>query len=157
MPRFRIRVTRRVLSKHALLPKSGEGKARSEGSSAALDCRVQECHSISTRRIYKVNSANSWFEKGLVLALAAFCVVFVPSYKAQVQTTTGITKGEATKEVTVEHAEVLLVEGNDLFLKMEDGSIRHIVNVPERDKIEAQGRHLSIHELKQGMRLQHTI
>jgi hypothetical protein len=104
-----------------------------------------------------MNLSKSWFEKSFVLTVGAFCIVFVASARAQVQTTTTIAKGEATKEVTVERAEVLLVEGNDLVLKMEDGSIRHIINVPEKDKIEVDGRQLGIHELKQGMKLQRTI
>ena len=91
------------------------------------------------------------------MAVGTFCIVFATSTRAQVQTTTTTTQGHSTKEVTVEHAEVLAVEGNDLLLKMDDGSIRHIPNVPESDKIDVDGRQLGIHDLKPGMKLQHTI
>jgi hypothetical protein len=100
---------------------------------------------------------NTRLQKALVLAVGTFCFVFAASTRAQVQTATTTTKGLATKQVTVEHAEVLVVEGNDLLLKMEDGSIRHIPNIPEGDKIDVDGRQLGIHDLKPGMKLQHTI
>jgi hypothetical protein len=100
---------------------------------------------------------NTRLQKALILGVGTFCVVFAASVRAQVQTTTTTTKGQATKQVTVEHAVVVLVEGNDLLLKMEDGSIRHIPNIPESDKIDVDGRQLGIHDLKPGMKLQHTI
>jgi LPXTG-motif cell wall-anchored protein len=61
------------------------------------------------------------------------------------------------KQVTVEKATVIAVDGNDLFVKMDDGSIRHIPNVPESSKVDVDGQQLGIHELKPGMHLQRTI
>ncbi len=104
-----------------------------------------------------MKSLNIRLEKALVLAVGAFCIAFVTSTRAQVQTSTTTTQHPSTREVTVEHAEVLAVEGNDLLLKMDDGSIRHIPNVPESDKVEVDGRQLGIHDLKPGMKLQHTL
>jgi hypothetical protein len=104
-----------------------------------------------------MKSRSSWIKTGSVLAVATICSVFVLSSIAQVQTQTTTTQGAATKQITVEHAVVLVVEGNDLFLKMEDGSIRHIPNVPESRKIDVDGRQLGIHDLKPGMKLQHTL
>lgn len=93
-----------------------------------------------------------------VLGAGTVCLAFAVSSFAQVQTTTTTTtQGAPTKEVKVEHAEVLLVEGNDLILKMGDGSIRHIPNVPESDQIDVDGQMLGIHDLKPGMKLQRTI
>jgi hypothetical protein len=40
---------------------------------------------------------------------------------------------------------------------MEDGSFRHISNVPESAKVTVDGRQLGIHDLKPGMKLQRTI
>jgi len=77
----------------------------------------------------------------------------VPKYKRKKSTTAG----QPTKEVTVEHGQAVLVEGNDLVIKMEDGSIRHISNVPDSAKIDVDGRQVGIHELKPGMHLHHTI
>jgi hypothetical protein len=104
-----------------------------------------------------MKSGSCWIKTGSVLAVATICIVFALSSIAQVQTQTTTTQGVATKQVTVEHAVVLLVEGNDLLLKMEDGSIRHIPNIPESRKIDVDGRQLGIHDLKPGMKLQHTL
>jgi hypothetical protein len=99
----------------------------------------------------------SWSTNALVLAAGTLFLAFAVSTSAQVKSETTTTHGTPTKEVTVEHAEVLLVEGNDLILKMEDGTIRHIPNVPESDKIDVGGKMLGIHDLKPGMKLERTI
>jgi hypothetical protein len=104
-----------------------------------------------------MKSLNSRLEKALVLAVGTLCIAFVTSTRAQVQTSTATTQHPSTTEFTVEHAVVVLVEGNDLVLKMEDGSIRHIPNVPDSRKIDVDGRQLGIHDLKPGMKLQHTL
>jgi LPXTG-motif cell wall-anchored protein len=84
-------------------------------------------------------------------------VAFTLSLNAQVQTTTSTTKGTAVKEVQVERGEVVTVAGNDLVVKMEDGTIRHFPNVPESAKVTVDGKQLGIHDLKPGMKLQRTI
>ena len=104
-----------------------------------------------------MKSGSRWIKTGSILAVATICIVCALSSIAQVQTQTTTTQGVATKQITVEHAVVLLVEGNDLLLKMDDGSIRHIPNVPESRKIDVDGRQLGIHDLKPGMKLQHTL
>ena len=94
--------------------------------------------------------------KVLLVALA-LCVGFTLSLNAQVQTTTSTTTGTAVKEVQVDRGEVVTVAGNDLVVKMEDGTIRHFPNVPESARITVDGRQLGIHDLKPGMKLQRTI
>jgi hypothetical protein len=94
---------------------------------------------------------------GIVLAVGVVCIVFAVSSVAQVQTQQSTTAGPSTKNITVERGEVVLVEGNDLVVKMEDGTIRHIPNVPESAKVTVDGRQLGIHDLKPGMKLQRTI
>jgi hypothetical protein len=42
-------------------------------------------------------------------------------------------------------------------VKMDDGTIRHVANVPESTKVNVDGRELGIHDLKPGMKLQRTI
>jgi len=95
--------------------------------------------------------------KALVLLLGILCVALAASTNAQVQTKKSTTVGQASKEVQVERGEVVLVDGNDLVVKMEDGSIRHFPNVPESAKATVDGRQLGIHDLKPGMKLQRTI
>ena len=93
----------------------------------------------------------------LLLAVAVIGMTVALSMSAQVQTQTNTSAGPATTQTTVEHAEVLLVNGNDLVVKMEDGSIRHIANVPESARVDVDGQQLGIHDLKPGMKLTRTI
>jgi RNase P/RNase MRP subunit p29 len=60
-------------------------------------------------------------------------------------------------QVQVERGEVVLVDGNDLVVKMEDGTIRHFPNLPESARATVDGKQLSIHDLKPGMKLQRNI
>src|SRR5246127_3011730 len=104
-----------------------------------------------------MNSATGWTRVWLVLAVGVMCFAFAISMSAQVKTTTDTTSGQATHEVTVERGEVVVVQGNDLVVKMEDGTIRHVANVPESAKVNVDVRELGIHDLKPGMKLQRTI
>jgi hypothetical protein len=88
--------------------------------------------------------------------MVILCVAFAAATSAQVQTQTTTTSGIPTKEVKVESGEVVAVKGNDLFVKMPDGTIRDFPNVPESAKAMVDGKKLGIHELKPGMRLQRT-
>ena len=101
-----------------------------------------------------MNSDKSWIKKGLVLAAGTFCLAFVVSTSAQVQTNTTTTAGQSSQVVKVERGEVVAVEGNELIVKMEDGSIRHFPNIPESIKITVDGKQLGIHDLRPGMKLQ---
>jgi len=85
------------------------------------------------------------------------CLLLALSLNAQVQSQTDTTTTGKTTQVNVERGEVVLVDGNDLVVKMEDGSIRHIPNVPESAKVEVDGKELGIHDLKPGMKLEHTV
>jgi LPXTG-motif cell wall-anchored protein len=104
-----------------------------------------------------MKSTSSWTRIGLVLAAGTICLAFAARTSAQVQTTTTTAHGTASKEVKVERGEVLLVEGNDLMVKMEDGTIRHFPNIPESARITVDGQSLGIHDLKPGMKLERTI
>jgi LPXTG-motif cell wall-anchored protein len=92
-----------------------------------------------------------------ILAVGAIGLAFTVRMSAQVQTSTSTEHKAATHEVKVEHGEVLVVDGNDLVVKMEDGSIRHIADVPESAKVTVDGRELGVHELKPGMHLSKTV
>jgi RNase P/RNase MRP subunit p29 len=76
---------------------------------------------------------------------------------AQVQTKSSTEPGQAIKEVQVERGEVVNVSGNDVVVKMEDGTIRHFPNVPESARITVGGKELGVHDLKPGMKLERTI
>jgi hypothetical protein len=104
-----------------------------------------------------MKSGSGWLKAGLVLAVGTICIVFAGSSFGQVHTQKTTAAGQATKEVLVERGEVVVVNGDDLVVKMEDGSIRHFPNVPKSAKVTVDGRQLGIHDLKPGMKLQGTI
>ena len=95
---------------------------------------------------------------GLLLALAAavIWITFIPSGRAQTRTKTTTTPMKPTQQVKVDRTEVLVVAGNDLVLKMEDGTIRHIANVPPTFKATVDGQEIGIYDLKAGMTLERT-
>jgi LPXTG-motif cell wall-anchored protein len=104
-----------------------------------------------------MKSGSRWGSIGLKLVGVAITLAFAASVGAQVDTTTTTSHGTPTKTSTVERGEVVTVQGNDLIVKMEDGTIRHFPNVPESARITVDGKSLGIHDLKPGMKLQRTI
>ena len=83
-------------------------------------------------------------------------LVTTVTMNAQVKTQTNVVHDAATHAVKVERGEVVLVEGNDLIVKMEDGEIRHFPNVPDGVTVKVDGKDLTIHDLKPGMKLERT-
>jgi hypothetical protein len=92
-----------------------------------------------------------------LLAAGGVCLALVVGGNAQVQTETSTSVGRSYDKVDVQRGTVVLVDGNDLIVKMEDGSLRHIANVPESARVLVDGKELGIHDLKPGMTLQRTI
>lgn len=93
----------------------------------------------------------------LPLLAGTISVAFAICMSAQVKTETSTTSGQATHEITVERGEVVLVRGNDLYVKMDDGTMRHIPNVPESARATVGSQQLGIHDLQPGMKLARTI
>jgi len=91
----------------------------------------------------------------ILLAVGLF-LTFTMSLRAQVQSQTTTTKEPFTKIVEVEKGEVVYVSGNDLILKMDDGTIRH-VTVPDGATATVDGKQIGIHDVKVGMKLQKTV
>jgi LPXTG-motif cell wall-anchored protein len=104
-----------------------------------------------------MNSTNGMKREWLPISAVAVCFAFALSMSAQVKTETTTTSGQATHEVTVERGEVVYVSGNDLMVKMEDGSIRHFPNVSESARVTVGGQKLGIHDLRPGMKLERTL
>lgn len=84
-------------------------------------------------------------------------LVFAMNLSAQVQTEKSTATGPATHDVTMQTATVVMVTGNDLVVKMPDGSLRDFNNVSESVKVNVNGQQLGIHELKPGMTITRTI
>src|SRR6516162_10988627 len=90
----------------------------------------------------------------LGLMVGVFLLLTAARLNAQVQTDTQTTAGNASKTVQVERGEVVMVQGNDLIVKMADGTIRHFPNIPDSSRINVDGKSLGIHDLKPGMKLE---
>jgi len=103
-----------------------------------------------------MRSKAGWTHTRFVLTVGA-CLAITLSMSAQVQTKTTTTSDKATVDNHVESGVVVMVSGNDLVVKMADGTIRHVANVPESARVEVDGQELGIHDLKPGMKLQRTI
>ena len=104
-----------------------------------------------------MNAKTRWTHAWLVVLVAGVCLTFALTTAAQVQTTTSETSHAPTHETTVARGEVVYVSGNDLIVKMEDGTIKHIPNVPESARVTVDGKELGIHDLKPGMKLEKTV
>ena len=103
--------------------------------------------SSQTRRLYALRS----------IVVAVVCLSCAIWMAAQVQTNTSETSHAAAVKTTVERGEVVYVSGNELVVKMEDGSLRHFANVSESARVTVDGQELGIHDLKPGMKLQKTV
>ena len=103
-----------------------------------------------------MNSVTLWARFSVVLTAVVLCVAFAASTTAQVQTQTTTTSGTPKKQVKIESGEVVAVKGNNLFVKMADGTVRDFPNIPESARATVDGKKLGIHELKPGMKLQRT-
>lgn len=99
-------------------------------------------------------NSRSVMKKSLILVAGTACFIFAVLTFAQVQTQTSTTHGSPTKEVKIESGEVASVDGNDLFVKMSDGTLRHFPNVPASARVDVDGKQLSVSELQPGMKLQ---
>jgi LPXTG-motif cell wall-anchored protein len=104
-----------------------------------------------------MNSRNEWQRNWQALAVGVVSLTLTLGARAQVQTETYTSTGQATTEVKVDRGTVLLVDGNDLIVKAEDGHLVHFAHVPESARATVDGQQLGIHDLKPGMRLERTI
>ena len=104
-----------------------------------------------------MNSRNGNARVLLLLAAGFTLLTLNGVASAQVQTQTNTTSGQPTHNVTVERGEVVYVSGNDMVVKMEDGTLRNFEIIPESARVTVGGRELGIHDLKPGMKLERTI
>ncbi len=92
-----------------------------------------------------------------VLAVSMAFVAFEATAMSQVQTTQSTATHAPSVTTTVARGEVVYVHGNQLVVKMEDGTMRDFPNVPESAKVTVNGQQMGIHDLKPGMKLERTI
>jgi hypothetical protein len=89
-----------------------------------------------------------------LLAGGALCVAFSLPAAAQVKSTETVGHGSAAKDVKIERGEIVYVSGNDVVVKMEDGSLRNFFNVPDSTTITVEGKQLNVHQIKPGMKVE---
>lgn len=135
-------------------------RVRTSGNDFHCRSRYSKKHQnelIANKENLAMNTTATREQFKFMLVVGAVCLALALGMSAQVQTQTDTTAHQPTVQTTVEHAEVVYVTGNDLVVKMEDGTIRHIANVPESARVNVDGKELGIHDLKPGMKLQRTI
>jgi hypothetical protein len=91
-----------------------------------------------------------------LLGAGIVCIAFASAMLSQETSKTETKQGPGSSQVQVERGEVVYVSGNELVVKMESGEVRH-VTVPDSARATVDGKQLSVHELKPGMKLQRTI
>jgi len=75
---------------------------------------------------------------------------------AQDKSTTTVAPGQPIVTSQVERAEVVYVSGNELVVKMDTGELRELT-VPDTARAMVDGKEVTVHDLKPGMKLQRTI
>src|SRR5579864_7796090 len=104
-----------------------------------------------------MNSRTAQTKWSLVLAAGVLGLASTLSMNAQVNTETSTAAGKASVVTKVEKGEIAYIDGNNVVVKMEDGSLRHFDNVPESARITVDGKELGVHDLQVGMKVQKTI
>jgi len=90
-------------------------------------------------------------------AIFYMSLLFAATVAMQAQTTTAETvKGNATVSTSQLKGEVLLVDGNDLLVKLSTGELKTF-RVPETRKFFIDDKQLSVHDLQQGTTLTATV
>lgn len=104
-----------------------------------------------------MNSKAALTRASLAILVGAICLAFTLRSSAQVQTKTNTTAGQATVVTEVKSGEIEYVSGNNVVVKMADGTLRHFDNVPESARVTVDGQELGVHDLKVGMKVEKTI
>ena len=97
------------------------------------------------------------FSKQLLSGLlggSVVCLALSLSATAQVQTQKTEAHGPTAREVNVERGEIVYINGNNVVVKMEDGSFRHFDNVPDSTTVMVDGKPVNIHSAKVGMKVE---
>ena len=90
-----------------------------------------------------------------LLGAGALCVGFAFGGRAQVVTEKSVTpKGSPTTSVKVERGTIVYVNGNNVVVKAEDGTLRHFDNVPDTVTVTVGGKQLNVHQLQPGMKVE---
>jgi len=98
-----------------------------------------------------------WTQVLLRVVAGTICLAFALSLSAQVQTDTTTTSQTPTVTTKTVGGTIVYVSGNDLILKMDDGTLRHFTNVSPTQTAIVDGKPITIKDAKVGMHLTKTI
>ncbi len=91
-----------------------------------------------------------------VAGAALLAIAFTAQAQVKTETKTA-PAGAPTKSVEVERGEIVYVSGNNVVIKMEDGTLRHFDNVPESTTVTVDGKQLNVHQVKPGMKIERQV
>ena len=89
-----------------------------------------------------------------LLAGGALSTAFALPAGAQVKTSETATHGTPVKQVKIQRGEVVYVSGNNVMIKMEDGSLHDFSNVPDTMTVTVDGKQLNVHQITPGMKIE---
>jgi LPXTG-motif cell wall-anchored protein len=104
-----------------------------------------------------MNAKTRWTQVWLTLAAGTICLAFALSLSAQVQTETSTTAQTPTVTTKTVGGTIVYVSGNDLIIKMDDGTLRHLTNVSPTATAMVDGKEITVKDAKVGMHLTKTI
>ncbi len=104
-----------------------------------------------------MNLTSCFRSAAFLIAGGAACLAFTASAHAQVQKHQSTSEGVPLKTFDIDRGEVVLVTGRDLVLKKDDGTLEHFAGIPANASVTVNGKEVAFHDLKPGMKLEHTI
>jgi len=104
-----------------------------------------------------MNANTRWTQVLLRVVAGTICLAFALSLSAQVQTETSTTSQTPTVTTQTVGGTIVYVSGNDLIIKMDDGTLRHFSNVSPTATAIVDGKPITIKDAKVGMHLTKTI
>jgi LPXTG-motif cell wall-anchored protein len=84
------------------------------------------------------------------------CALVSTGVRAQDVSSATTQKGPSTYETEMKSGTVVYASGNDLVVKLDDGEVKHFV-VPESQTFTVDGKEVTVHDLKPGTHLTHSI
>ncbi len=103
-----------------------------------------------------MNKTKKWTRFLGLVAFAAMASFLAGSAWAQQKTVEEQSAGSNQIQVQLKHSTVVLVEGNHLVTRLEDGRLEAVL-IPEDFRFHHNGGTLSVHELEPGMVLTETV
>jgi hypothetical protein len=84
------------------------------------------------------------------------CALVLGKALAQDTSTSSTQTSQSTVTTEVKSGTIVYVSGNDVVVKLDDGTVKHVV-VPDTTTITVDGKDLTVHDLQPGMKVTRTI